>query len=84
MPCPYCKSRKVTESETIATYDVRDEYIAIDRIICGKCGESYQKMIRQNLRTGTRKVICNGPRRDERPVRRGKRGILSFFRRQRR
>lgn len=85
MPCPYCRSRKVAVSEAIATYDVRDEYITVDRIVCGKCGESYTKMIRENLHTGNRKVICSSnSKRDESPVRRRKRGLLSFFRRQRR
>ena len=41
MACPYCRSRKVREEYTVQTYDLRDDWIAINHVQCGKCGASY-------------------------------------------
>ena len=58
MACPYCNSRKIAEEYTVQTYDLRDEFVAINHIQCGKCGAYYSKTIRENPYTGKRKVFC--------------------------
>ena len=47
MACPYCNSRKIAEEYTVQTYDLRDEFVAINHIQCGKCGAYYSKTIRE-------------------------------------
>ena len=32
MACPYCNSRKIAEEYTVQTYDLRDEFVAINHI----------------------------------------------------
>ena len=59
MPCPYCRSRKVREERTVRTYDLPDEWVAINNVQCGKCGCTYSKTIRDNLRTGRRRVVVS-------------------------
>ena len=58
MACPYWNSRKIAEEYTVQTYDLRDEFEAINHIQCGKCGAYYSKTIRENPYTGKRKVSC--------------------------
>ena len=89
MSCPYCGSRKVAEEHTVQTYDLKDDWIAINQVLCGKCGARYSKTIRENPRTGRRKVFCtkgphpsDGPQVSWNKVRPRARGrILSMFRR---
>ncbi len=57
MSCPYCRSRKVREEHTVRTYDLPDEWVAINNVQCGKCGCCYSKTIRDNIRTGRRRVV---------------------------
>ena len=89
MACPYCRSRKVREEYTVQTYDLKEDWIAINHVQCGKCGAYYSKTIRENPRTGKRKVFCtkgsyltgNPPQQSfnrSRPIRDR---ILSMFRR---
>ena len=59
MPCPYCGSRKVSNEYTYRTYDVSNEFVAIDHVECGRCGGLYSRTVRENLRTGRRKVIVS-------------------------
>ena len=59
MSCPYCGSRKVSEEYNVRTYEVRDEWIAINEVQCGKCHAYYSKTIRDNIRTGKRKVTIS-------------------------
>lgn len=59
MTCPYCGSRKVADEYTVRTYDVGDEWIAINELQCGKCHAHYSKTIRDNIRTGKRKVTIS-------------------------
>ena len=60
MACPYCGSRKVSEERTVQTFDLPDEWVAISQVRCFKCGSYYSKTIRDNLRTGRRKVTVSG------------------------
>ena len=39
MACPYCRSRKVREEYTVQTYDLKEDWIAINHVQCGKCGD---------------------------------------------
>ncbi len=57
MACPYCRSRKVAEEYTIQTYDLPDEFVAINHVECGKCHAYYTKTIRENYRTDKRRTI---------------------------
>ncbi len=62
MACPYCRSRKTAEEYTVQTYDLRNDWIAINRVQCGRCGAYYSKTIRENPRTGKRRVfVTKGP-----------------------
>ncbi len=57
MRCPYCGSRRISDEYTAQTYDLPDEWVAVDHVRCGKCGATYTKTIRENLETGERRVI---------------------------
>ena len=52
MPCPYCKSRKVEEEYTVQVYELRDEAVYINNVLCAKCGHRYTRTIRDNYLTG--------------------------------
>ncbi len=59
MSCPYCGSRKVLEEYTVKTFDLPNEIVAINHVLCAKCGECYSKTIRDNLATGKRRVVVS-------------------------
>ena len=88
MSCPYCGSKRAVEEYTVRTYDLPLEWVAINHVLCAKCGECYSKTIRESTATGKRKVsvskksYLNG----EKPVRSAsvKRYRLKIFGRWRR
>ena len=45
----YCNSRKIAEEYTVQTYDLRDEFVAINHIQCGKCGVLLQDDPRESV-----------------------------------
>lgn len=88
MPCPYCGSRRISEEYTLRTYDLPQEWVAINHVLCAKCGECYSKTIRENIATGKRKVTVSKKSylTEDLLVRSLgiKRRVLGFFRRRRR
>jgi len=59
MSCPYCGSRKTLEEYTVRTFDLPEEWVAINHVLCAKCGECYSKTVRDNLKTGKRRVVVS-------------------------
>ena len=59
MPCPFCGSRRTLEEYTVRTFDLPEEWVAINHVLCAKCGECYSKTVRDNLRTGKRRVTVS-------------------------
>ena len=60
MACPYCGSRKKAEEYTVRTYSAGDEWVGINEIQCAKCREFYSETVRNNIRTGKRRVTVSG------------------------
>ena len=59
MSCPYCGSSRTAEEYTVRTFELGNEWVAINHVLCARCGECYSKTVRDNLRTGTRRVTVS-------------------------
>jgi len=55
MACPYCGSLRTVEEYTVRTYDLPNELVAINHVLCARCGECYSRIIREDSSTGRRR-----------------------------